>query len=162
MANTHRTKRLRTTDWEVFDLFDREYRLVGNTVPSLFSRISARVKGGLINASAIEFLRSKVRFEQDDENWTVQRYLGGGAYGTAAIWVKTNSGGEVLDELVIKEQREHHKHGLWQRNLEDLPREAVLQQVLNQSRCESKCLSGVSLLQERNLMVKGQANQNDL
>jgi len=142
MTDTHRTKRCRTEDWEVFDLFDQDYRQVPNTPPGLFSQISARVKDSLCNPGLVEFLRSKVRFNHDEESWNVWRYLGGGACGTAAVWVKTNDNGEVVDELVMKEQRDYHENGEWQEN-EDLSQEALLQRILNQSGCESESTFGI-------------------
>jgi len=142
MTGIHRTKRCRTEDWEVFDLFDPDYRRVSNTPPSLFSQITARVKDSLLSTSTIEFLRSKVRLNHDEESWNVCRYLGGGAYGTAAVWVKTNKTGEVVDELVMKEQRDHHEQGQWLQ-VEDLSQEALLQQILNQSGCESESMFSI-------------------
>lgn len=102
------------------------------------------------------FLRAKVirRFTDDDdelqydEEWHPERFLGCGAFGNVALWVKTNSKAERVDYLAIKEATPQ-RLDLWDLNAADQTRlpvlqakqllasEAVVQSHLNSSNIEN-------------------------
>lgn len=139
MANNHfRTKRPRTQSFESPDLTDPNTYRVQHRRPSRFTEVSTRVQNALISAGAVKFLRSKIRLDnQDDDDWKVWRHLGSGGFGTVAVWVKNDDHGELLDEMVMKEQKNTNPDFLFDPTRSVLAREAVLQKALNEEQSES-------------------------
>ena len=121
--------------------------------PVLFDDISVRLKEGLFEQLTTLFLRATVqnfnsRNDIPDLEWQPHRFLGAGGFGTAALWVRKDGIGQILDELVLKEDRNvatSDKHAGFKAGCLDVPDpfislEAMSQMLLNESQNESRLI----------------------
>lgn len=44
--------------------------------------------------------------KEEQEEWKAWRFLGAGGHGGAALWIKIDEEGNLLDEIVLKEQQD--------------------------------------------------------
>lgn len=101
-----------------------------------------------LKAKVITALAADTSEPQYDEEWVAQRFLGCGAFGSVALWVKRDKDAVEVDHLAIK-QADPQRVDLWDLHaaektdvsiLEEpllLAREAVLQSHLNGSNIEN-------------------------
>lgn len=86
--------------------------------------------------SQLSFLRSLPAFEdRNDEEWTIQHFIGGRSYGQVAQWVKKDQENQIIDEMAVKESNLRINildHVLWNpQHNRGLLREAVIHAQLN-------------------------------
>ena len=145
MAAQPRTRRPRTGPWETPDLSQNPLRniIAGNrsTVRSISNRLWRALSGSDFKTAfyTTQHLRD-IPWEntydvQDETQWQVWRFLGAGGAASAAVWVKKDANGELLDEVVLKEQRSISD---WFRFAPQRSRETEIQAHVNMEGCESK------------------------
>jgi len=110
------------------------------TVESISSRLWRALRGRGKDAYHVtQFLRG-MPWETDKERqeWRAWRFLGAGGHGAAAVWIKIDEKGNLLDEIVLKEQRNPSHHFLFQ-GFPQVSSEAVLHNMVNvNDECESE------------------------
>ena len=142
MATPRGTKRPRDGAFENPDL-TRLREVHQRWPPQVVNEISIRLRDGLLKWPLTRFLRG-VPWEEPSLDWQVDRYLGGGGFGSAALWLKKDKEGKLLDEIVMKEERElawYSKeisvYGVTRSH------EAVVQNDLNAVGCESEYINHI-------------------
>ena len=145
MAALPRTRRPRTGPWETPNLSqDPPTNIVAgdrSTVRSISSRLWRALRGSDSKTAfyTTQHLRG-IPWEdtydtQDETQWYVWRFLGAGGAASAAVWVKKDVNGELLVEVVLKEQRSISD---WFRSGPQRSREAEIQAHVNMEGCESQ------------------------
>lgn len=111
------------------------------TVRSISSRLWRALRGYEKDAYHVtQFLRGMPweNKEEEQEEWKAWRFLGAGGHGGAALWIKIDEERNLLDQIVLKEQRDPRRQFRFQ-GYPQVPSEAVLHNVVNvKHECESE------------------------
>lgn len=131
MANPRRTKAPHSGPWETPDLDTVPPTWLAPWSPELRDRISLTLKRALTKPNIVRVLRSTLSEWSNENEWHCYRFLGAGAFGTAAVWQQKDADGKLLDEIVMKEDRQT---GKFRYNKNTYPRildEAIAMRELN-------------------------------